>query len=795
MRRESQPVLHFNYHHRGKQTMRMKRLLLLLGQALAVPVLAFPLYAAAQDADEGAGAIEEVIVTAQYREQSVQDVPISMSAFSTEDLDRASITDLQSISRLAPDFTAVNDLGFVRLSMRGIQSNSNDEGGDQALTFNIDGDYINRGNFINLAMFDLERVEVLRGPQGTLYGRNATGGAVNAIARKPSLDGLEGNASAEWGDYSTQIYNGAINFALGEKFAVRVAGMSAQHDGYMSHPAGLGGTIAWDDTNDQDTQAFRVGVLFAPTDALSIYLAAERADDYLVPSYLGINTNYPPYQADGPVPGTCSAPGWSTVATWPDENAFGCAPYDTNYLAGLDPSYYPITSPFLGYRDQETTAYRGSVDYTGEAIAVSYRFALRDSEWGGANPLPSLMFYRNEKTTNSSHELRFFSTNEGGLFWQGGFFYYKEDIDGYGGLHLPFGGQADPMGFGIWLNTFYRPNFISESKAMFGQVEIPFADAFTAVLGARYTQDNKDGTFVNFQGPPAFGPGGLENLRPIEDANFIQPAEYDNSETTWTAGVNWQPQDGALHYAKISKGYKAGGFDAVGTYAPETVTAYEIGSKNQFESSVLNLSAYYYDYKDLQASVLLDTTKGGQIFNAGKAEIYGVDAEYNWFLTENDVLKLTANYLHAKYKTFKPLEEAVQCVPTGGFCDGINTVPSDASGNTLPNAPEWVVTIGYDHIWNLGAGTLTASVFSRYKDDYYNHIQNYADSKQKGYTQTDVYLEYAISGWSVMAYGRNLEDERPINYFNFVSAANTNDDFNWGFGSPRVYGVKVSYNF
>ena len=161
--------------------------------------------------------MEEIVVTAQYREQDVQDVPIAMNAFSAEQIEKASITDLADVSRLAPDFTAVNDVGFVRLSVRGVQSNANDESGDQAMTFNIDGDYINRGNFINAAMFDLERVEVLRGPQGTLYGRNATAGAVNVIARKPSLDGLDGLVSADVGDYSSQIYNGAINFTLGDK--------------------------------------------------------------------------------------------------------------------------------------------------------------------------------------------------------------------------------------------------------------------------------------------------------------------------------------------------------------------------------------------------------------------------------------------------------------------------------------------------------------------------------------------------------------------------------------------------
>ena len=744
-----------------------------------------------EDEDQNQNPIEEVVVTAQYREQSVQDVPIAMSAFSSEDLANASITDLQGISRLAPDFTAVNDQGFVRLSVRGIQSNSNDEGGDQALVFNIDGDYINRGNFINAAMFDLERVEVLRGPQGTLYGRNATGGAVNVIARKPSLEGVEGNVSADLGDYSSQIYNGAINFPLGSIAAVRLAAMHAEHDGYTSHP-----NFA-EDTNNQDSDAYRLGLLIQPSDALSIYLAVEYAKEYLVPAYAAANGNFPPYTADGPVPGTCSSPGWYTVATFADQNSYACAPYTTRYIDTIDRSYFVNTAPWLGFRDQDTTSYRGAINYTGDRVAVVYRFAFRNSHWDGANPLPNLMFYRSEDTDNTSHELRFSSTEDSGLFWQAGLFYYKEDIDGYGGLHLPFGQQADPMGFGIYLNTFYRPNFVSESKAAFGQIEVPFADTFTAVVGVRYTKDDKSGTFYNFQGPPAFGLGGLQYLRPISEANFVYPATFDNNEITWTVGVNYTPDSNRLHYAKISKGYKAGGFDAVGTYDPETVIAYEVGSKNQFGNSVFNVSAFYYDYTDLQASVLLDTTKGGQIFNAGKAEIYGVEAEYDWYFTDNDKLTLTANYLHARYKEFKPLEEAVQCVPVGGFCDGINTIPSDASGNTLPNSPEWIFTLGYDHDWSLATGRLTGSIFSRYKSDYYNTVFNYRDGQQGSYTETDVSLEYAHGdgNWSVLAYVRNLEDERPINFFQFISAGPSNDDFNWGFSQPRTYGVKVTYTF
>ena len=376
-------------------------------------------------------------------------------------------------------------MGFVRLSVR-CAVELNDESGDQAMVFNIDGDYINRGNFINAAMFDLERVEVLRGPQGTLYGRNATAGAVNVIARKPSLDGLDAIVSADLGDYSSQIYNGAINFTLGSKVAIRLAAMSAEHDGYTEHPN-------FDEaTNSQDSEAYRFGILFQLTDAWSIYLAAEHAEDFgsLIRR---CERKHPPYTADAPVPGTCSSPGWDTVGTFAP--GFACAPHGTNYVDTIDREDYVNYGPWLGERNQDTTGYRGSVEYGGEGLSAIYRFAFRESHWDGAQALPGLMFYREEDDDTTSHELRFSGTADNGFFWQAGLFYFKDEVDGKGGLHLPFGGQADPTGFGIYLNTFYRP---VESNRR------PCSPDRSAVRGhvqsshrSRYTQDEKGGTFYS----------------------------------------------------------------------------------------------------------------------------------------------------------------------------------------------------------------------------------------------------------------------------------------------------------
>lgn len=749
-------------------------------------------------AQESATTLEEIVVTAQYRAQSLQDVPIAMSAFGGEDLDRSGVATLEDISRLAPDFVAINDLGAIRLSVRGIESgNGQNETSDQALTFNIDGEYINRVNFINSAMFDLERVEVLRGPQGTLYGRNATAGAVNAHAVRPSLEGVEGSISADFGNYSAQTLNAAINVPLGDTFAVRVAGMSTERDGYTEY------NNLDQDLNDDDLQAARIGLLFEPNEDLSFYLAFETAEQEFFASQVSLNAN------DGAFPNTSTSctDGWVSLPAAPALPAgqLACAPLNTNYLDGLVPrenSTFLAVAP--GPTTRDTDAIRGEIKYSLDSAQVSYRFGYRDGEQTTINAVPGLNFFRFEEMEMHSHEIRVTGGNDSGLFWQTGLFYFKEELNNGGGLHAPFGPTTDA--FGGWLNTSYRPDLVSESKAIFGQIEFPLSDELTLVAGARYTDDEKTGSIHTYSAPPGppfvhFSPGGFDQMLPLlseQEAaanNFynIDFNSFDNQETTWTLGLNYAPDDSTLHFAKISKGYKAGGFDAINSFAPETVTAFEVGSRNSLgDSSILNLNAFYYDYTDLQTAVLLDTALGGQIFNAGEATIWGIEATYETSLTDNGVLTLTANYLNAEYDEFNPLEVNVQCV---NGC-GLNSVTFDASGNRMPNTPEFLLTASYEHTWSLQDGEVVASIFARFKDDYQNSPHNMTDAIQEAYTQTDVNLGYFNNrGWNVSLYVRNLEDERPISYFGFTSAGPNNDDFNWSLGAPRTFGVKVGYDF
>lgn len=259
-------------------------------------------------------------------------------------------------------------------------------------------------------------------------------------------------------------------------------------------------------------------------------------------------------------------------------------------------------------------------------------------------------------------------------------------------------------------------------------------------------------------------------------------------------------------FAKVTTGFKAGGFDSVGTYDAESNTAYEVGLKKGFGGlgqHRFNVSAFYYDYSDLQVTTLLDVTVGPQVFNAGAATIWGIDAELALELTERDNLSFAVNYLNAEYDELLA-QYPVFCV---GGCDLTSVgdldpaTPGvqrpDFAGNTPPFSPEFIITAGYDHVFDLGdSGTLTARAFSRFKSSYFTSFYNFADQKQDYFTQTDLSLEYrpVDETWSAQIFVQNIEDNQPLTYGEFT-AAGPADILNFQFGTPRLYGIRLGVDF
>lgn len=758
-----------------------------------------------------ASAFAEIVVTAQNRAENVQDVPIALQVVSGNALEKAGISDVSGIQQLAPAVQIVQDTNLTRVTVRGVGTNDNAETQDSSIAVNIDGEYINRPTVLNAGLFDLARVEVLRGPQGTLYGRNSTGGAINFITRKPG-DELGFNLTASYGNFDHVLLQGGIDVPFGDIGGLRFAGTYSKRDGYFSHPN------LSTRTGDDYTRGGRVSLSLRPSDALTIDAAVEHvaADRELAAQAF---VNYNPGLGYNPAltPGAgCNQNGFVPVGA--DPRLVVCIPQNTNGLETIDRGNYtaPARSPSI--QRQRTTAVRGRISYDFGPATLSYTGGYRTTDERFDSALAPAYLFKNfaNDVDTQSHELRINGGEAGGIQWQGGVFRFKEDLDIERGL---FNGPPYLPPFllgpnGGYINYFDR-QVSSASWAVFAQTDIPLTDTLTAVVGGRYTWDKRTGIF-NVYGSGIANPASpLNNTGPVRIT--AAPLSVDRPSAsaekfTWLAGLNYKPDADTLVYAKVSTGFKAGGFDSIGSYAPESNTAYETGIKRSFGTggaNFVNLSGFYYDYKDLQASVLLDNSIGGQVFNAGKARIWGIELDSSIRVLENGRFTASVNYLNAKYEDFLA-SYAVYCASStlpGGCVTGLGDLDTDSTaapvvqpnlaGNRPPQSPRWVIAAGYEHRFDLGnAGSLTPSVFSRYKSSYFVDIFNFNDSRQKAFFQTDASIEWRSPDdkFGVQAFVRNIEDNQPLTYASFTAAGN-DDIYIWQFGTPRTYGVRLNFDF
>ena len=779
--------------------------------------------ALAQNASDAAGGDANVIVvTAQNRKQDINDVPIAIDVVSGDQLKKVGFSDLNDIDKIAPVVQLNQDQGTVKITVRGVGTTSGDEAQDTSVVVNIDGEYLNRPNVMGMSLFDMDRVEVLRGPQGTLYGRNSTGGAINFITRKPGKD-FGFNASASYGNYNAIRADAGIDLPIGETAGVRVSGFYEDRNGYNFHPAGGGFFVfpAYAAGRSDDNHAYggRVSLRLDPSDSLSVALSAEYARRTFTPGVFAAGDLNA--AGNGPTGVTCNN-GFTRVA--PAYPQVLCVPNNTNLLAKIDPNNYAAPNYGIGHVGEKTWALRGQIAYkVGDDTTITYTAGYRKFSGDPTNRLTLPIIYQSfgfqDEAATQSHELRV-NGKVGGATYQVGGFYFKEKLDRESGFLLPsfiFGqppftstGSPTP---GTFLSYFVR-KVTSDSKSVFGQVEVPLGETLTAVGGLRYTDNRRNATYINAS---PFGPGapdtgligagsGRKNLSTLKFVSTL-PLKSAENKITWLAGLNYKPNRDTLVFAKVSTGFKGGGFDSVGTYKPETNTAYEAGWKQTFgdhRQNQFNLGAYYYDYRDLQVSVLLNTAVGGQTFNAGKAKIWGVEASANIQLDDDTGFHASFNYLNAQYKELFAQFNVFTVPGTGADLNGIGDLDPNTAGVQQPNfagnrppfSPEFIITAGLDHAFHVGDGTVTARADTTFKSKYFTDFYNYRDGTQKALTQTDLSLEYQPENkkFSIMAFVRNLENIRPLTYGSFVSAG-PDDIFNWQFGTPRTYGVRASVNF
>jgi iron complex outermembrane receptor protein len=760
---------------------------------VAVIVLALLPATAALCATTDSGALEDIVVTAQKRTESAQEVPVSIETLSGAALERLNQATLLSIAGSTPALQYSEAGGEAQLYIRGVGSNLLAVGADPSVAVNLDGVYQGRPGMALNQFLDVDRVEILRGPQGTLYGRNATGGAVNLISRMPTQD-WEGYATLGTGSFDRQEFKGAIGGPLSEDWSFRLAGRYEKDNGYVENldPAGS-------DLNGDDLKATRAILRFQPNPGFQVtgifdWSDFSNGDQAIIPlDDLGAA------QLLGAVPTGSLLEERNDLPTFLKWKTFG----PTVNLQWDVADHVTLTS-ISGY-----AKFRQDFLFNTDGTEID---VTRTTEHFDTNQI--------------SEELRLASRDTERLEWIGGLYFFKESKDYELGLvraNLAPGG-IDPFGKATFLIPAINDD---KSYAGFGQLTYKITDTVRATAGLRYSQEHKDDfndeyfVYANAVNPVTQVLRGLYG-------NFVLPAAaaMRTGEHTWDAytpkfGLEWQPQDHVMLYASYTKGFKSGGYNdnqpSNPVYNPEYVKSYEIGAKTDWLDQRLraNVAVFHYDYSDLQVSSFLNSLTF--VTNAAQAKVDGVDLDLSARPVQPLELGTSLSFLRAKYDTFlTPYGTCAALVESDPSCAGIAVGHPriiNAAGNYLNNAPRFKGVVHAQYQFSLGeAGTVTAFGQASYTDEVFFNAANDPDARQGGYALYDAQLAYdPTRNWQVAAYGKNLANKEYVyNIVQFTSTSNPpslpgpggviTDRFSVGnsLGYPapgRTWGLEATYRF
>lgn len=694
--------------------------------------------AGTQSASNG---LQEVVITAERRAANVQKTAISITAVSGTEMRSKGQTALGSVLEDTPAVNVQASPQGGQVFIRGVGANGDSNWVDPAVSINLDGIYSGRAERVFSSMYDVARVEVLRGPQGTLYGRNATGGSVNVITGNPK-DIFEAGVNTQLGNYNLRHVDAYVNVPMGEMFALRVAGMREKRDGYFSN----GGRAS-------DLSAGRVKLLFKPTTTVSVLGTIDSFYSN------GLGTTTVPRPVDGSAP---------PFVTWP-----------TNYS---DPWQVDPLHPADVQRTKFNT-YSLQLDWdlgfgtltVLPAYTNSYRYTESDLFVGLATgatlPLPGSTWEEGQRTV----EVRLASPAASPTKWVVGAYRFAAS-------NL----QTGSAGAATMAATFsaYETRVPAESSALFGQITHPLSDSLRLTGGLRYTNDSKTYHYGIRSTANSTVPGYDSGLQSVE-------ASYN--AMTYKLGVEQDLSRQSMLYGQVATGYKAGGFGTTAippqSYEPEKLTAFQLGSKNRFLNNRLQVNGelYYYRYKNYQVQYAdfagpspIPGDSGTDFFqyvvNAGAGKNMGFELESRYRMDSGTDLRGALTYTHARYGNFSTA--ALQYL----------------NGTKVASTPDWTATFGAEHRWALGDGTVTAGGQIRFSDGYrvtleHNLPGGDLNTTQGNFHKTDLRLGYAPLGerWNVQLWLRNLENK-----------AQTTQALPFGrvqITDPRTFGINAGVKF
>ena len=804
----------------------------IVAQAVSVAILAGVTAGPLLAQDVG---LEEIIVTATKRAESVMDVPLAITAMSGEFIRDVNLNDVKDLIAFTPGITGNSKDSFIDfVSVRGIRTIDFGNGSDPSVSFYKNGLYQGRTGSVISSLYDIERSEVLRGPQGFLFGRNSVSGAINVITAKPNVEETEGFAELDVGERGVLVFEGAVSVPVSENFALRLAGYSSEEDGFVPNLAGGPDLIA------HDKQAIRLSGRYQ-TDKVTADLMLEYEDrDQTGTVYRATGNgnafNFHHTNMNGGVPIEVSPDG----RTVNNDNSLDSIDQTEIFSVGLQIDYdmgWGTFTSITGFKDHE-------YDY------------IEDFD---ASPIILFNYGQDQEGDYFEQEFRLTSNSDGPLSWYAGASYYKEDID------TIFLGQQEEDAYcaGYWYysgattcqevfdyynyldsyygNTYFcdyylnyyfssctwtpsadglmndRNHIIGKYQGYSAYVDLSyeFNDTFDMSFGVRYNFDEKE-----FSQEVLEDPGNTQIPYRVQ-TGFSTPNgplsdKQDWDEVTWRVVANWRPNDDSLIFGSITTGYKPGGFgsftvegpscpddtpwglcvadpaiDRLDDFDPETITSFEVGYKGTVMGgrTQIGASAFFYDYEDLQA--LVGVGPRSIVNNIGQIDGTGVELEVNTALTDNVSLRAGLSWFDS---------EATNVQEFCGNGEILTGDPNACEGNSIPWAPEWTAFVVLNTNFPVGNGAVFGNVAWSWEDDYRGDWPDKSVIFQRiaALNQTDIVVGYRTDNWRISAYVENVFDSI------WYDGNYANDDPDpliifaehvFGPSRPRTAGVRFGYQF
>ncbi|MBV8635490.1 MAG: TonB-dependent receptor [Burkholderiaceae bacterium] len=748
--------------------------------------------------------VPEIVVTATKRTTPLQKTPLAITALSAATLQDNHVQNIEDIVTLVPGFQATTqvDHGVITMTLRGIGNDqAKTEQADPEVAIFVDGVYAPRAEGATALLFDLEGMEVLRGPQGTLWGRNSTVGAVNMQTAKPIIGDNSYSFETGAGSYNAVGAKGAFNIPLSDTMAMRVAFDHEQHDGYVNFQTPPNISIASQQAAYFAANPTASAASFQPINSNDF---VTRGQKYDAQDQTAVRLSYL-WQPSANLKWNVSLEAFRDRGT-PNENLMQDPRPGQDLWSALI-----MQAPSL---DRDTRNVRSRVDWAvNDNMALNYTFGYglyngssTFDQNAGANVPTSFATGGNtqfDNTDNShyenySHEVQLQSTGKHQLDWLLGAYYGHESNSIRFDIPQQVGTTQGPIN---WMGVFIQPDETVTSKAVFTQETWNVSDTVHLTAGVRLTKDEKannggndyawtyDPTLPNQPVQPSGNINvNLNNGVPIGQPGSglksydLNTGTYSDSKATWLLKGAFDIDANNMVYASVSTGFKSGGLQdggasvgAAGVFAPETITSYEVGTKSSFLGGQIKWNNALYDeeFKDYQFASAVTLPGGGHTLNlynvGGITRIVGLESELAARLTKDDKLQLTASYIPTATlgSMVAGSNDYSQIMPANP-ATGVNS--ESVTGNRMPHAPKFSSTLQYQHVFHVGDARLTPRINMHYETASWlsvfdggvataNNVANNTHDEQKAYTRTDLGLRYdSNKSWYVDAWIRNVEN-------------------------------------